>query len=107
MAIRYVNYIDGSWIPGATGTYFESHDPATGEVIGEVAISTPVDVNAACAAASHAFDRWRKTPAPRRGEILFRAGEILRTRKDELARLMTREMGKVLKEACGDVQEAI
>ncbi len=107
MAMRYVNYIDGSWIPAASGTYFESRDPATGDLIGEVTTSTPDDVAAACNAAARAYDSWRHLPAPSRGDILFRTGELLRKRKDELAHLMTREMGKVLKEACGDVQEAI
>jgi aldehyde dehydrogenase (NAD+) len=107
MAQRYVNYIDGSWAPGASGEWFASRDPATGDLVGEVTLSTPDDVVAACAAALRHFDSWRRVPAPRRGEILFRAGQLLRERKDDLARLMTREMGKVLKEACGDVQEAI
>jgi acyl-CoA reductase-like NAD-dependent aldehyde dehydrogenase len=103
----YWNYIDGSWVPSASGKVFKSINPATGEEIGEVTQSTPDDVAAACDAAARAYDGWRRTPAPRRGEILFRAGEILMRRKDELARLMTMEMGKVIKEACGDVQEAI
>jgi len=107
MSTKYANYIDGSWVPSSSGRTFLSINPATGEVIGEITQSTPDDVNAACAAASRAFDTWRKTPAPRRGEVIFRAGEIMIRRKDELARLMTMEMGKVLKEACGDVQEAI
>jgi aldehyde dehydrogenase (NAD+) len=107
MAQRYVNYIDGSWVPGNSGEWFASHDPATGEVVGEVTLSTPDDVAAACSAAFRHFDAWRRVPAPRRGEILFRAGQLLQERKDDLARLMTREMGKVLKETCGDVQEAI
>lgn len=105
--MNYWNYIDGSWVPSASGKTFSSINPATVEVLGEVTLSTPDDVAAACGAAARAFDSWRRTPAPRRGEIIFRAAEILVRRKDELARLMTMEMGKVIKEACGDVQEAI
>lgn len=105
--MNYWNYIDGSWIPSSSGKVFNSINPATGEVIGEVTQSTPSDVDAACGAAARAYAGWRQTPAPRRGEILFRAGEIMIRRKDDLARLMTMEMGKVLKETCGDVQEAI
>lgn len=107
MATSHWNYIDGSWVPSASGKTFTSINPATGEAIGEVTLSTPDDVAAACSAAARAFDSWRRTPAPRRGEIIFRAGEILVRRKEELARLMTMEMGKVIKEARGDVQEAI
>ncbi len=107
MSEYYVNYIDGRWVPSASGTSFPSRNPATGELLGEVTSSNEADVDAACAAAARAFEGWRKTPAPRRGEIIFRAGEALIRRKDELARMMTMEMGKVLKEACGDVQEAI
>src|SRR5215472_1589352 len=107
MALKYDNYIDGAWIPSASGETFRSTNPATGEVIGEVTRSGAADVDAAVGAAARAFDAWRRTPAPRRAEIIFRAGEILMRRKDELGRLMTMEMGKVLTEACGDVQEAI
>src|SRR6185437_7419229 len=105
--MNYWNYIDGSWIPSSSGKSFSSINPATGDVIGEVTQSTPADVDAACNAAAGAYGSWRLTPAPRRGEILFRAGEIMVRRKEDLARLMTMEMGKVIKEARGDVQEAI
>ncbi|MBX6770723.1 MAG: aldehyde dehydrogenase family protein [Chloroflexi bacterium] len=107
MSAVHLNYIDGQWCPAENGETFDSIDPATGDIVGTVARSTPSDVAAACRAAARAFDRWRLMPAPRRAEILFRAGEILIRRKEELARLMTREMGKVLQEARGDVQEAI
>ncbi len=103
----YKNYIGGEWVDAKGGGTFQSVNPATGAVLGDVALSGPEDVNAAAEAAASAFDAWRKTPAPKRGEILFRAGEILVRRKEELARLMTQEMGKVLKETRGDVQEAI
>lgn len=101
------NYIGGKWQEARNGAVFSSINPATGETIAEVAQSSAEDVGAAVEAAAAAFEGWRKTPAPRRGEILFRAAEMLVKRKDELARLMTQEMGKVLNEARGDVQEAI
>jgi len=104
----YHNYIGGSWIPSESGEVFENVNPAdTSDVIGRFQLSTAADVNAAVNAAQSAFDGWRKTPAPKRAEILFRLGEILIGNKDRFTRDMTREMGKVLTEAGGDVQEAI
>lgn len=100
-------YIDGRWVDGERGETFQSHNPATGEVLATVAQATPADVDRAVEAAHRAFARWRLVPAPRRGEVLFRAAEILKERKDDLARLMVQEMGKVIAEARGDVQEAI
>src|SRR5438034_10766383 len=101
------NYIDGRWVDSAAGQAFEDVDPATGEVIANVAKSSTADVDHAVEAARRALDGWRLYPAPKRGEILYRAGEIMLRRKDDLAREMTREMGKVLPEARGDVQEGI
>ncbi len=101
------NYINGKWVAAQSGATFESYSPATGQLLGRLAKSGPEEVAVAVAAARAAFDTWRKYPAPRRGEILFRVGAILAQRKEELARLMTMEMGKVLEEARGDVQEGI
>ena len=101
------NYIGGHWIAASTGETFESRNPANGEVVGQVARSGAADVDTAVKAAEAAFDSWRLYPAPRRAEIIFRAAETMVRRKEELARLMTREMGKVLAETRGDVQEAI
>jgi alpha-ketoglutaric semialdehyde dehydrogenase len=104
----YYNYINGRWTPSASGETFENVNPAdTRECIGRFPLSNKEDVDAAVDAARGAFDRWRRTPAPRRAEILFRLGEILIRNKDAYAADMTREMGKVLKETGGDVQEAI
>src|SRR5262245_44211506 len=104
----YHNYIGGRWVPGSSDEWRENRNPAdTRDVIGRFPHSTEKDVNAAIAAAGEAFDGWRQTPAPRRAEILFRVGEILIRDKAQYTRDMTREMGKVLKEAGGDVQEAI
>ncbi|MGO8948370.1 MAG: aldehyde dehydrogenase family protein [Ktedonobacterales bacterium] len=103
----YGNYIAGEWTPAAEGRTCENHDPATGELIGTFARSGPTDVDRAVAAAKAAFPGWRATPAPRRGEILYRVGQILAQRKEDMARDLTREMGKVLLEARGDIQEGI
>ncbi len=86
---------------------FESSSPATGEVLGVVPRSSAADVDRAVERAKAAYDGWRLTPAPERGEILFRFADLLRREKDALTDLMTREMGKVKAEAGGDVQEAI
>src|SRR5438093_1982787 len=101
------NYIDGRWVEAASREAFEDLDPATGEVIATVARSSGPDADRAVESARRALEAWRLYPAPKRGEILYRAGEIMLRRKEELAREMTREMGKVLAEARGDVQEGI
>ncbi len=101
------NYVGGRWVSARSGKVMESVNPATGEVLGLVPESGPEDVEEAVRAAAGAFPAWRKVPAPRRAEILFRVAELLGQRKEELARLMTQEMGKVLTETRGDVQEAI
>ena len=104
----YHNYINGQWVPSESGETFENRNPAdTREVIGRFALSGKEDVERAVDAAHNARDAWRRLPAPRRAEILFRLGQILIDRKEQFAREMTREMGKVLKETGGDVQEAI
>src|SRR5438445_5418808 len=107
-AHTYHNYIGGKWIPSSGGETFENVNPAdVHDVIGRFPLSTREDVDAAVSAALEAFNRWRLTPAPRRAEILFRLGDIILENKDVCTHQMTREMGKVLKEAGGDVQEAI
>ncbi len=108
MPTTYRNYIGGEWVPAASGRTFEDINPANrDDVLGVFPRSDATDVDRAVAAAREAFRTWRLVPAPRRAEIIFRAGEVLVRRKEELARLMTREMGKVLAEARGDVQEGI
>src|SRR5437763_9086832 len=107
-ANNYLNYIDGRWTPSRSREWIENTNPAdTRDVIGRFPRSTEEDVDQAVAAAKAAFDGWRRTPAPRRAEILFRVGAILTRNKQKYTADMTREMGKVLKEAGGDVQEAI
>ncbi len=104
----YHNYINGEWIKSSSGEYFENINPAdTSDVVGRFPLSNEADVNAAVEAAKAAATKWRRTPAPKRAEILFTLGEILRKNKARFTGDMTREMGKVLKEAGGDVQEAI
>jgi alpha-ketoglutaric semialdehyde dehydrogenase len=106
-AKSFKNYIAGEWLDAASGETFESTSPANGEPIGTFPLSGEEDVASAVAAAKAAFEEWRLVPAPRRGEILFRFGQLLIEQKEDLAQLMAREMGKVLAEARGDVQEAI
>jgi aldehyde dehydrogenase (NAD+) len=107
-ARAYRNFIDGEWIECMEGGSFENRSPADrSEVIGTFQDSGPADVDAALTAAARAFRRWRLVPAPKRAEYLFRMGEILVRRKEDYARDMAREMGKPLREARGDVQEAI
>ena len=102
------NFIGGKWVPSASGKTFENRNPADrDDLIGTFPRSNAKDVDDAVAAARKAYRGWRLTPAPRRAEYLYAAGEILKRRKEEIARLMTREMGKVLAETRGDVQEAI
>ena len=104
----YKNFINGEWVEARAGNTFENINPADhSDVIGIFQRSEKSDVNDAVAAAKAAYPAWRLTPAPKRAEILFRAAQMLAERKEELARDMTREMGKVLTETRGDVQEAI
>ncbi len=102
------NFINGEWVEARSGKAFENRNPANiDELVGMFPSSTEEDVNAAIAAAKEAFKSWRLVPAPKRAEVLFRAAELLVRRKEDFARDMTREMGKVLAETRGDVQEAI
>jgi aldehyde dehydrogenase (NAD+) len=104
----YKNFINGEWLESRSGKAFENRNPAdTNDLIGLFAESTEEDVNLAVQAAKEAYRTWRLVPAPRRAEILYRAAELLVRRKDDLARDMTREMGKPFAETRGDVQEAI
>ena len=101
------NYVGGAWTDAASGETFESRTPANGDTVGTFPRSAAEDVDRAVEAAKAAFEEWRLTPAPERGNVLFRFARLLEEQKDELTELMSREMGKVLAEAGGDVQEAI
>jgi alpha-ketoglutaric semialdehyde dehydrogenase len=108
MAEQHRNFIDGRWVEPSSGEYFENRNPARqSDLIGLFPRSGREDVDRAVRAATEAFDGWRRTPAPARGDVLRRVGDLLTARKDEIARAATREMGKVLAETRGDVQEGI
>ena len=107
MVAQVHNYIGSEWRPASDGTTFISVNPATEACVAQVAQGSSEDVAAAVAAAKAAFPAWRLTPAPARGEILFRVAQLLRERKEALSQLLTSEMGKIISEARGDVQEAI
>src|SRR5271168_1113581 len=104
----YKNFINGEWVAPRGGGAIENRNPAnTGELIGMFPASTADDTSIAIDAAKASYEKWRLVPAPKRAEILYRAAEILIQRKEDYSRDMTREMGKVLAETRGDVQEAI
>lgn len=104
----YLNYIAGRWTRAKSGATFPNTNPAhPHEVIGLFPDSGPEDVERAVEAAADTFNKWRLVPPPKRGEIILKAGLLLQEHKEELARFMTKEMGKVLREARGDIQEAI
>ncbi len=108
MAKTFKNFIAGSWVAPTTGTWFENRNPAdTRDLIGRFPDSGGADVQAAVRSAKRGFELWRRTPAPARGDVLRRLGDLLVRHKEELADGMTREMGKVLAETRGDVQEGI
>src|SRR6476469_2744487 len=102
------HFIAGEWVGSTSGATFESRNPAdTSDVVGRFQQGTTADVAMAIKAAETAYPMWRRTPAPKRGEILYAFGALMAQHKERLARAMTREMGKVLSEARGDVQEGI
>lgn len=101
------NFIGGAWVDAQSGETFATYNPATEDLIAYAAKSGAADVLAAVSSAKAAYKEWRLVPAPRRGEVLYKIAQILEERKEHLSRVMTAEMGKVLSEARGDVQEAI
>jgi acyl-CoA reductase-like NAD-dependent aldehyde dehydrogenase len=104
----YKNFINGEWVASASGRAFENVNPADrNQLIGLFQKSNAQDVDQAIAAAKQAYKSWKNTPPPKRGEILYRAARLLVERKEAFAEMMTREMGKILEETRGDVQEAI
>ncbi len=108
MAKKFQNFINGKWVDAKSGRTFENRNPANwDEVIGTFPKSGQADVDEAVVAARTAFEKWRLVPAPKRGDIMRRVGDLMVERKEDLARQMTREMGKVLAETRGDVQEGI
>lgn len=108
MTSTFQNFIAGSWTDAASGARFDNRNPAdTKDLIGTFPKSDAADVDRAVASAQRGFAQWSRTPAPVRGEVLRRVGELLVAKKEAIARAMTREMGKVLVETRGDVQEGI
>src|SRR2546430_8932567 len=108
MADTFKNFLAGEGVAPTGGAYSETRNPAdSNEVIGCFPRSGPDDVARAVAAAQRGFARWSKTPAPIRGDVLHRVGDLLVQRKEAVARAMTRETGKVLAETRGDVQAGI
>jgi acyl-CoA reductase-like NAD-dependent aldehyde dehydrogenase len=99
MADLFRNFIDGKWVDSESGETYERQNPATGELVATYVSSNAKDVQAAVDAATKAFKSWRLVPAPKRGEILYRVGQIMLDRKEAFAREMTEEMGKVINEA--------
>jgi aldehyde dehydrogenase (NAD+) len=108
MSKTFLNFINGEWVAPATGAYFENRNPAdSGDLIGRFPDSDRRDIEAAVRSARRGFALWSRTPAPARGDVLRRVGDLLVERKEAIADAMTREMGKVLAETRGDVQEGI
>jgi acyl-CoA reductase-like NAD-dependent aldehyde dehydrogenase len=104
----FQNFIAGQWTDPASGAHFQNRNPADdGDVIGDFPLSNAADVDRAVESARRGFELWKQTPAPARGDVLRRVGDLMAARKEEIANLMTREMGKPLTETRGDVQEGI
>ena len=107
MAQEFRNFIGGEWVPAHSGRSFENRNPANSQdLIGTFPLSGKDDLDRAIESAQRGFELWRRTPAPLRGDVLRRTGDLLAQRKEEIARAMTREMGKVLAETRGDVPDA-
>ncbi|MBM7648972.1 aldehyde dehydrogenase (NAD+) [Bacillus ectoiniformans] len=104
---KVVNYIDGSWVSSQSEQFTSIINPADGTILGDVLLSKKEDVDLAVEAAKRAQEQWRLVPAPQRAEVLYRVGAIMKERKEELAQILTSEMGKVIDEARGEVQEGI
>ena len=104
---EYGIYINGDWVESTSGEKFETKNPTTGEILAAFPKGTKEDVIKAIDAAEKALPQWKECPAPKRGEILLKAASIARKRKEELGEIVTKEMGKVIAEGKGEVQEAI
>jgi aldehyde dehydrogenase (NAD+) len=100
-------FIGGKWASPSGAKRFESVNPATKQPVASFVAGTPADVERAVSAAAHAFPAWKDTPAPKRGDILLAAARLLKERKADVGRIVTQEMGKVIAEGLGDVQESI
>ena len=102
LQMKYSNFVGGKWVPSQSSATFENRNPAdTDDLIGLFPDSTTTDAEAAISSAKRAYETWRLVPAPKRAEILFKAAQLIAARKEEFARDMTREMGKVIDETRG------
>ena len=107
MVHEYGLFIDGTWETPAGAKRFQTTNPATGVAVGSFVAGSAADAERAIAAAAKAFPAWKETPAPKRGELLLRVAQRMVERKADLGRIVTTEMGKVISEGLGDVQESI
>jgi malonate-semialdehyde dehydrogenase (acetylating) / methylmalonate-semialdehyde dehydrogenase len=105
--VKLKNYINGEWVESKTTKYEDVYNPATKEVIAQVPISIKEDVDYAIEVAAKAFEKWKNVAVPRRARILFNYQQLLTKHKEELAHLITKENGKSLTEALGEVQRGI
>src|SRR5438132_1716707 len=104
----YRNFIGGEWVEGRSARTAKNVNPAdTSDVLGEARLASREDAQQAIEAARRALPRWRATPGPERGRVIARAREMLEARKEEVARTLTREEGKILREARGEVQKTL
>lgn len=102
------NYINGTWVESSSGKIVPNINPAnTDEVLCHVPLSTREETRAAIAAAREAFPKWRSTPAPVRGRLVFKAMQLLQERFENVAIALTKEEGKILRESRGEIQRAI
>lgn len=104
---KYGLYINGKWIKSTSSKTFETKNPATGETLAIFPLGTKEDTIKAIDAAEKAFPMWKKTPAPKRGDIILKAASIMKEKKDELGETVSKEMGKIIAEGKGDVQESV
>ena len=104
----YQNFIGGEWVTSSSSKRIANTNPAnTDDVLGETPLATPAEATAAVEAAAKAFREWRRTPAPKRGAIVTRAAQLMLERKEEIARTLAREEGKLLSEARGELARSI
>jgi acyl-CoA reductase-like NAD-dependent aldehyde dehydrogenase len=105
MVERYANCINGKWLAPGTGDYVANINPADpAEILGMFPASGGADVEQAIAAAVAASEGWRRVPGPERGKLLLRFADLLEQHTDPLAKILTKEQGKPLKESVGEVK---
>ena len=105
--MKLTNYVNGKWQEAAGSNFVPVWNPATGEELAQVQMSSAAEVDAAVQAAKAAQKKWAKVPAPKRADYLYEIGRLMKERKEQLAQVLTKEMGKVIEEGRGEVQEGI